>query len=282
MSGDTVTIGNVTLTSVKDLPAMRGDPKYMYADVTQERLDAHKEWFNERGLLDITIGSLLVRSAGHTILIDTGIGKLERPPFRTERADLLGNLAAHGVRPEDVDLVVITHLHVDHVGWNTLKQGERWVPTFPRARYLIQQKEWDYFTAPEQRERLAYVAENVLPLAEAGVVDFMTHDKAITPDLTYFPTPGHTPDHCSILVQSQGERALVIGDVAHHPIQMTETDWQVNADIDKAKAIESRHMVAEKLEREGILAVGGHWPFPCMGRVVRLNDRRVFQAAQVE
>ena len=282
MPGDTMKVGNVTLTMVKDLPAMRGDPKYMYADVTQEQLDNHKAWFNERGLLDVTIGSLLVRSAGKTILIDTGIGKQERPPFRTERADLVGNLAALGVRPEDVDLVVTTHLHVDHVGWNTIKRGEGWAPTFPNARYLIQQKEWDYFTAPEQRAKLIYVSENVLPLAQAGVVEFMTHEKPITPDLTYFPTPGHTPDHCSILVQSQGERALIIGDVAHHPIQMTETDWHVNADVDKAKAVESRKMVAEKLEREGILAIGGHWPFPCMGRVFRINDRRVFQAAQVE
>ena len=281
MPGDTVTVGNVTVTAVKDLPGMRGDPKYMYPEVTREQLDAHKEWFNERGLLDITVGSLLVRSAGRTVLIDPGIGRPERPPFRTEGANLLGNLEAHGVRPEDVDLVVITHLHRDHVGWNTLKQGDRWVPTFPRARYLIQQKEWDYFTDPKQGEPRVYIAENVVPLAEAGVVEFVDHEKSITPDLSYFPTPGHTPDHCGILVQSQGERALITGDVTHHPVQMLETDWDHHGDFDMGQAARTRRMVAKKLEREGILALGAHWPFPCMGRVVRLNDRRVFQAAEL-
>ena len=280
MPGDTMKIGDVTITMVKDLPAMRGEPRYMWPAVDPQRFLAYREWMNDRGLLDITIGSVLVRSSGKTVLIDTGIGRNERPPFRTERADLVSNLAAHGVRSEDVDLVVTTHLHSDHIGWNTIKQGERWVPTFPNARYLVQRKEWDHFTSPEQRSTPPIV-ENLLPLAEAGVIDFMTHEQAITPDLTYFPTPGHTPDHCSILIQSQGERALVLGDVAHHPVQMSEPEWESNADVDKQGAIQSRKMVAEKLEQEGMLALGGHWPFPCMGRVVRLNDRRVFQPAQL-
>ena len=282
MPGDTMKVGNVTLTMVKDLPAMRGEPRFMWPTVDPARFLGYKEWQNERGLLDITIGSVLVRSSGKTILIDTGIGKGERPPFRTDRADLVSNLATHGVRPEDVDLVVTTHLHSDHVGWNTIKDGDRWMPTFPRARYLVQQKEWDYFTAPEQREHNVSILENVLPLADAGVLELVSHETAITPDLTYLPTPGHTPDHCSILVQSQGERALVLGDVAHHPIQMSEPEWESNADNDKQLGIQSRKMVVERLEREGMLVLGGHWPFPCMGRIVRLNDRRVFQAARVE
>ncbi|MBI2886592.1 MAG: MBL fold metallo-hydrolase [Chloroflexi bacterium] len=278
MPENTVTIGNVTITAVKDLPAMRGDPGYMYRDLPSSAWDAHKRWLNERGHLDITIGSFLVRSSGRSILVDTGIGKKERPVFRTDRADLLGNLAALGVRPEDVDLVVNTHLHVDHVGWNTVAQGDGWAPAFPRARYLIQQKEWEHFTAPERREQVAYVKDCLEPVAQAGLLDLVDHQHSITPELTYFPTPGHTPDHVSILVQSQGERALIIGDVAHHPVQLTETEWEVMADVDPKRAIETRRLVAEKLEREALTVLGGHFPFPCMGRLVRLSDRRVFQA----
>ena len=282
MPGDTMRIGDVTLTTVKDIPAMRGEPRIMYPSVDPPLFLEQKEWLNERGHVDITIGSVLVRSSGRIVLVDTGIGREARGGgIRTEKADLLGNLAALGVRPEDVDLVVNTHLHVDHVGWHTVKKDDRWTPTFPNARYLIQQKEWEHFTTGERGER-DYVLQNLLPLVEAGVIDFMTHEKPITPEVTFFPTPGHTPDHCSLLVQSQGERALILGDVMNHPMMVPHPEWESGTDEDKQKGVETRRAVLDTLEKEGMVVLAGHFPFPCMGRVLRINDRRVFQAATVE
>ncbi|MCX6024343.1 MAG: MBL fold metallo-hydrolase, partial [Chloroflexi bacterium] len=188
MANPTLTVGKVTVTAVKDLPAMRGDPHFMYPRAGTGEWGPHQHWLNERGHLDISIGSFLVRSAGKTILIDTGIGRRPRPGFRTDAADLLGNLAALGVQPGDVDMVVITHLHVDHVGWNTLPDGEGRTPSFPNARYLIQQAEWDYFMAPERREHEDHIMECVAPLEGTGLVDLTDHERAITPELSYLST----------------------------------------------------------------------------------------------
>lgn len=281
MPGDTITVGNVTITAVKDLPAMRGDPNYMWRDNAPERWAAHGRWLNDRGLLDITIGSYLIRSAGKTVVVDTGIGRKEHPVFRTERAALLDNLAAQGVQPEDVDLVLNTHLHVDHVGWNTVEQDGKWVPAFPRARYLIQKGEWEYFTAPERRDSTPYIQDCLLPVYEAGQVDLVDHEHAITPDLTYLPAPGHTPDQVAIFVQSEGERAILTGDVAHHPVQWTETDWLHRADVDAELAIRTRRALAERIEKEGLILAAAHHPFPPMGRLIRIGDRRVFQGIDV-
>ena len=281
MASNTLIVGEVTITAVKDIPRMPSNPLVIYPGVVAEQLEPHRHWLNERGHMQLTVGSFLLRSAGKTLLVDTGIGKRPSTVFRTEEADLLGNLAVHGVHQDDVDLVVNTHLHGDHVGWHTVAQGEAWVPTFPRARYLVQSVEWQYFTAPERRDT-GYVPECLLPIEAAGQLDLVDQEYRITPDLTYIPTPGHTPGHVAILVQSRGERALLIGDAAHHPIQLMEPGWNMRGDLDPEQAAQTRHALAEWVEKEGFPVMGAHFPFPCMGRVVRLKDSRVWQGIELE
>lgn len=280
MASNTLNVGDVTITAVKDIPWTPGNPLVMYPGVVAEQVEPYRHWLNERGHITMSVGSFLVRSAGKTLLIDTGVGKRPHAALRTEEANLLSNLAAHGVRSEDIDLVVNTHLHSDHIGWHTVQQGEAWVPTFPRARYLIQKLDWQYFTNGERGDSPA-VLECLLPIQKAGRLDLVDHDQGITPNLTYVPAPGHTPGHVAILVQSRGERALLIGDAAHHPIQLLETGWSVRQDVDPEQAAKTRQALAEWVENEGFPVMGAHFPFPCMGRLVRLQDRRVWQGIEL-
>jgi glyoxylase-like metal-dependent hydrolase (beta-lactamase superfamily II) len=175
-------------------------------------------------------------------------------------------------------MVVMTHLHRDHVGWNLTTEGGRFVPTFPRARYWLSEKDWDACHHPDvQSTRFPNAPSCVWPLADLGLVEFMRGEHSITKDLTAVPTPGHTPGHVSILVTSQGQSALVLGDAAHSPVQILEPDWVSRADMDPDLTRETRRALVDRLERESILVAAGHFEAPGYGRIVKLNGRRYWR-----
>lgn len=272
-------IGRVSIMAVPDT-GVTGSPSFMFPQIEAERWAQWKQdfpqYFNPRGNLRMNIGTFVVRSAGKLILIDTGLG--DKPREGYPPGNLLGNLASAGVSPDDVDLVVITHLHIDHVGWNTASRDGAWAPTFPRARYLIARREWEYFSQPEQAQKLEYMQDSVLPLAGSGQLDLVEETHAVTADLTLVPAPGHTPAHVCVAIVSDGARAMIIGDMAHHPVQLTETDWSVAFDLDPKLAAETRARMVERMEREDAVVIGGHFPSPGIGRLVRLGERRVWRA----
>jgi glyoxylase-like metal-dependent hydrolase (beta-lactamase superfamily II) len=192
--------------------------------------------------------------------------------------ELLRDFAANGVRPEEVDMVVMTHLHRDHVGWNVLREGQRYVPTFPNARYWLSRTDWDTSHQPDvQPQRYPNAPTCVWPLEELGLIEFMQGEHSLTRELTAVPTPGHTPGHVSILVTSQGQRALVLGDAAHNPVQFEQPDWVSRADMDPEVTRQTRKALLDRLEREEILVMAGHFQAPGFGRVVRLNGRRYWR-----
>jgi glyoxylase-like metal-dependent hydrolase (beta-lactamase superfamily II) len=173
---------------------------------------------------------------------------------------------------------VMTHLHRDHVGWNVLREGQRYVPTFPNARYWMSRKDWDTSHQPDvQPQRYPNAPTCVWPLEELGLVEFMQGEHGLTRELTAVPTPGHTPGHMSILVTSQGQRALVLGDAAHNPVQFEEPDWVSRADMDPELTRQTRKALLDRLEREEILVMAGHFQAPGFGRVVSLNGRRYWR-----
>ena len=221
------------------------------------------------------LGSYLIRSDGRTILVDTGLGPKPADTPSAAWGELLHDLAAKGVRPEDVDAVVMTHLHRDHVGWNLSSHNGRYVPTFPRAKYWMSRKDWDTSHDPEfQPNRYPNAPTCVWPLEQLGLIEFMDGEHTITRELTAVPTPGHTPGHVSILVTSQNERALVLGDAAHSPVQLIDQpDWVSRADMDPDLTRQTRKALRERLEREKILVAAGHFAAPGFGRVVRLEGR---------
>src|SRR5688572_6898005 len=237
----------------------------------EAHLHVHRVRFN--------LGSYLIRSDGRTILVDTGLGPKPADTPSAAWGELLHDLAAKGVRPEDVDAVVMTHLHRDHVGWNLSSQNGRYVPTFPRAKYWMSRKDWDTSHDPEfQPNRYPNAPTCVWPLEQLGLIEFMDGEHTITRELTAVPTPGHTPGHVSILVTSQNERALVLGDAAHSPVQLIDQpDWVSRADMDPDLTRQTRKALRDRLEREKILVAAGHFAAPGFGRVVRLEGKRYWQ-----
>lgn len=270
-----VTVGRVSILPVQDTP-LSGSRSYMFPQITEEQWEPWRHYFNPRGNLRLNIGSFILRSEGKTVIVDTGLGDKGRADFPP--SNLFANLQAAGITPEEVDVVVNTHLHIDHVGWNTTRQGDAWVPTFPRARYLISRTDWNYFSEPERANTIAYMQDSVLPLASTGQLELVDGMHAVTGEITLVPTPGHTPGHMCVAIVSGEERAMVIGDLAHHPVQLTETEWSVVLDINPQQAAATRAQIVERLERDGGLVLGGHFPPPGIGRLVRLEGRRLWQA----
>ena len=236
----------------------------------EQHLHDHKVRFN--------LGSYLIRSGGRTILIDTGLGPRPADTPEVPWGELMRDFQANGIRPEDVDMVVMTHLHRDHIGWNLRSEGTKYVPTFPKARYWMSETDWKACHDPELvPTRFPNAPSCVWPLEQLGLIEFMRGEHSITRELTAVPTPGHTPGHVSILVTSQGERALVLGDAAHSPAQIEQPDWVSRADMDPDLTRATRKALIERLEREQILVAAGHFEAPGFGRIVKLDGRRYWR-----
>ena len=180
-------------------------------------------------------------------------------------------MKAKGVTPEDVDVVLHTHLHPDHVGWNM--SGD--APTFPNARYYVPQADWDFFSGALAANPQM---EKVIPLKELGRLELYDGEITITSEVTTLPTPGHTMGHCSVLVNSGGEKVLIAGDLAHHPAQVDRPEWSAAADMDPNGASATRKKILDQLVEEGHVAAFCHFPGEGFGRIVESNGKRVFQA----
>ncbi len=277
MDGDTVRIGNVEIKVLIDTEAVaRCD--VLFPSVAAEAWAPYHDLLDESNKrMRLTIPSFLIRSGGKTILLDTGIGAKDRPFFPNGR--LPDALAEAGVRPDEIDVVMATHIHVDHVGWHTTLAGDAFVPTFPKATHIFNRAEYEFFTAPDEaaKDDRHYVRDCVLPLDGAAEIQLVDDEYALTDELTLLPTPGHTPAHVSVAIMSGGEAGVIIGDVAHHPAQLTETGWSPIFDMNPALACETRERLAQRIEDERMIALGGHFAHPGVGRLVRLDGKRTWR-----
>ena len=230
---------------------------------------------NARYQMAIGLNSLLVRSQGKNILIETGVGEKERPLGQTERPDgsLLDELARIGVDVDEIDVVVNTHLHADHCGWNTRKDAEgAWTPTFPRARYLIQRAEWEAAINPNERTRATYLAENMRPLEASGQLELLDGEHAVTDEITIIPTFGHSMGHASVMLMSSGESAVYIGDMIQHTVQLERAAWVSSFDIYPLEAMETKKALVARAIAERQLVVAVHCPFPGLGYMTETAD----------
>jgi glyoxylase-like metal-dependent hydrolase (beta-lactamase superfamily II) len=276
MAQNKISVGNVEILSLSD-GMLEFDLCNFFPTIPSENWHQYESHLTAEHKVRFNLGSFLVRSDGRTILVDTGLGPKPADAPDTPWGTLLEDFAANGVRPEDIDMVVMTHLHRDHVGWNLQSQNGKYVPTFPRARYWMSRKDWEACRQPETQDRFPNAPTCVWPLAEMGLVEFMEGEHTLTRELSALPTPGHTPGHMSILITSQGERALILGDAAHNPAQVLETDWVSRADMDPEQTKITRRALMERLEREGTVVAAGHFPAPGFGKIVRLQGRRYWQ-----
>lgn len=275
MPNPTWTLGAVRVTSVKEVELpMPGSA--IVPDATPEALVPHSDWLaphfvTEDGRLRLLIQALVVESQGRRIVVDTCVGNdKERtiPVFDQLETDFLGDLERAGFPRESIDTVLCTHLHVDHVGWNTRLEGDRWLPTFPNARYLFGRREFEYWSQAEPSEDGDILGDSVRPILDAGLADLVESDHRITEHVALEPTPGHTPGHVSVRIVSQGSEAVISGDLMHHPIQCAEPDWAVRFDVDADAARATRRAFLEKQADSGVLVLGTHFATPSAGRVV--------------
>ena len=266
MSVPTLTIGRMTVAALQDAP-LRAPPAAIFPDVPAAAWDAFRHLLDGEGFLLFNIGSYLVRTPERTVLVDTGIGGRERRGFPI--GTLPESLRAAGLRPEEVDLVIHTHLHLDHTGWNTVDADGQPTPLFPNARYVVQRADWEHFSRPEAAAANPHIAETVLPLERLAMLETVEGECTLAPGITGIPTPGHTPGHMSLLLAHGSERAFIIGDVAHTPAQLTETAWSPTVDQNPAEARESRRRLVERMAADGGYVLGGHFPAPGFGRLVR-------------
>ena len=231
-------VGDARVARVQDCELENFKPIDLLPELSEEqrqRLERMPETLTRDGQhVLLSIHTWVIWLGGKTILIDTGAGNDKPRPFAPYfdriKTPYLERLRSVGVSPEAVDYVLHTHLHVDHVGWNTSLVDGIWKPTFPNARHIFSAKEYAYFTEPANhtdRNRTSFqtVADSVTPVIEAGLADMIViKGTEAIPGFTFHSTPGHTVDHASIVLESQGEQALFAGDVLHHPLQVYEPD----------------------------------------------------------
>jgi glyoxylase-like metal-dependent hydrolase (beta-lactamase superfamily II) len=229
--------------------------------------------------MSIEIGCYLVRSQGKTILIDTGYGPGPIDYIGGLRGQLMTDLASKMIDPAEIDTVFISHLHLDHVGWNTIDKGGGIVPTFPNARYLAHQADLDHFRKPEvvAASWYPYLDKFVEPLVDLGVFDTCSEDTDLTSEVRALHTPGHTPGHMSVMVSSLGQQALIQGDVLIHPAQVTEDDWNAFVEWDFDTATNTRRKLLDQVEADGTTVISCHFPAPGFGKVVRGEGKRYWQ-----
>ena len=286
--------GAATLDRIVESEGPLLPPFEIFGDCTQAHLDANRDWLVPRfqdatsGLLTITIQSFLIRTAGLTVLVDSCGGndkERARPKFHRQSGPWLDTLRAAGVTPEQIDVVLCTHLHVDHVGWNTRLENGRWVPTFPNARYLIAQREWDYWrnAGPAALVRTGdFITDSVLPIISSGQADMIGDEHALGHDMSIEPAHGHTPGQKMLRLGSAGREALLIADLMHHPLQLRYPEWSTRFCVDPDEARRTRMNFLQQNAGSGRLVFPSHFPSPTGGTVERdgAHYRFVFDGEQ--
>jgi glyoxylase-like metal-dependent hydrolase (beta-lactamase superfamily II) len=285
-----IQIGNTTIQRIVEQEGPFFKALSFFPTLSMELLDEHRPWMQPRYLgaddmLVLCIQSYLVRTPHHNILIDTCVGndkpRPARPFWHMSKADRWEKgLAASGLTVADIDFVMCTHLHVDHVGWNTRLENGRWVPTFPKARYLFADRELAFWTKRQKDDPAAcpWVEDSVLPIVAANRADIVKSDHAFNDLVTLIPTPGHTIDHYSVHVGKPGADAVITGDMIHSPLQARFPEIGMMADYDSKLAGETRKKLFGRFCDTSTIMCTAHFPSPSTGRVVRHYDGFDFKA----
>ena len=290
-------LGDIAISRIVDLEGPAFDPYRFYPDCTPAALDAHRNWLEPHfldpatGWLQMVMQSYLVRTPRHTILIDTCVGDDKERRFghgwnRRTGGVWLARLAAAGVAPEEIDHVLCTHLHLDHVGWNTRLVDGRWRPTFPNARYLFARTEFEFWRGKSAKDARKYddgaFADSVLPVVEAGQHELVAGDHALDDSVWLEPSPGHTPGHVNIRLASRGREAVMCGDLMHTVLQCVYPDWSSMACFDKRQSRLTRRRFLERHadSDSDMLVMPAHFPAPSVGHVRSAGDAWRFRFAE--
>ena len=271
------TVGDVKITKVLEFEENAADPGLLMPAAKAEELRKiawlYPNYVSADDKLRMSFHALVLETPSRTIMVDTCIGAdKERgiPPLDHLKTSFLQDFETAGFTRDGIDVVVCTHLHIDHVGWNTMLVDGKWIPTFPKARFLIGRNEFEHWKTQENdaHHRQVFV-DSVQPVWDAGQVDLVAPDHRICDEVRLMPTPGHTPGHVSVIIESKGERALITGDFVHHPSQLVHPEWTTFADVDPDRGVRTRRELFAELAGKPVLVIGTHFMPPTVGHIVR-------------
>jgi glyoxylase-like metal-dependent hydrolase (beta-lactamase superfamily II) len=270
-------IGDVKISCVVEFKASAPyDPERSVIMGATPEVLAQVPWLKPKyvspeGHLLMAVQAVLVEAPGLKLVVDTCVGN-DKPRRMTRgiglKTGFLQRLEAAGWTRNDVTAVVCTHLHIDHIGWNTMIEDGRWVPTFPRARYLMARREYEFWAQDkEDEEQVAAMGDSVQPLFDAGLVQLVEPDHVLSPEVRLLPSPGHTPGHVSVAIESQGQRAVITGDMMHHPCQIARPELLARFDSDHEAALATRRRLLAQWADQPVLVIGTHFVAPAAGYV---------------
>ena len=265
------TVGKVEIVRIAEVYGFVDDVAVLLQGGTPELMKSHA-WLQPHfatpdGRMILSFQCFALKVGDHRMMIDTCIGSDRQRPFDVfcnMPSTFLEDLASAGYTTDNIRTVLCTHLHFDHVGWNTRKVGDKFVPTFPNARYLFGREEWDHWKQHEGSDdpHHLHLGDAVRPVWEAGLVDLVENTHKICDEIWLEPTPGHTPGHVSVHISSEGEEAIITGDLLHHPIQLAEPDMKGNFDMQWERAAETRRKFAATYQDRKALIIGSHFAEP--------------------
>ena len=281
----TLEFGGVTVDRVVESEGPSYFPDFIFPDATENGMAAEMDWLLPHffdpasGRLLMSLHSYVIRTRHHTVLVDTCVGN--HKPRNREMFDhavfpWMENFLSLGIAPEDIDYVLCTHMHVDHVGWNTKLEDGRWVPTFPNAKYIFARTELEYWKQQSEQDQMTrtgdYIADSVVPILEAKQEVLVDIDHQLDEGLTLQPLPGHTPGMVGLNINSGGSEAILCGDMMHHMIQCHIPDWSTLACADMEAARVTRMAFLERYAETDVTIVPSHFPNPTAGLIVPSGD----------
>ena len=271
-------VGDVEIARIVEVYGFEDDISMLLPEATPGYLQQFRwlvpHFATPEGRMIISFQCFVLRSKGRTAMIDTCIGndrKREFDVFCNMQNTFLEDLATAGFPPSSVTDVLCTHLHFDHVGWNTHLVNGQWVPTFPQARYLFGTREWQHWQhlrATQGYHHMEHLVDSIDPILAAGLEHFIEPDFRLTEEVRLFPTPGHTPGHCSVLIESHGQQAVITGDMMHNPVQIAIPATEARFDMDKAQAARTRCEFVQRYNNTDTLVIGSHFAEPTSGKIV--------------
>lgn len=267
------TIGDVKITQVVELTTASLGP-YLLPQAEPQAL-LGEPWLapfvDAEGRIVLSVHSFVVETPSACIVVDTCIGNdkpRSYPRWNLMQGRFLEAFQAAGFDTDGIDTVLCTHMHVDHVGWNTRLVEGIWQPTFRNARYLFAESEWAHWK-DEPQEYGPVIEDSVQPIFDAGLADLVSSTHRVVPEVNLEPTPGHTPGHVSIHVTSRGEEAVITGDMIHHPCQIGHPEWSSAADVDPDQSAVTRDTFLARYADRPVLIIGTHFAGPTAGRIVK-------------